>query len=298
MIKEEALHSACSGIVTIENSSVKASIRLLGAELIEWTSKDSGINHLWTESGWPNTAPILFPIIGNLARNTYTYEGQEYQLSRHGFARNSMFEILEQQPNQVILVLNDNEGTRSIYPFPFHLKVIFRLEGEALLVKYEVANIGCKPMLFSLGSHPAFNYTESAFLEFESLSSPFEGDNGFIDFLTPSHVNYQNNIIALDDYDFKKGPLYFRDIKAQTIRLKNADTIISMSIPNVPFLGLWKKPECDFICIEPWYGITSKSADKIERLEDKEGMICLEVNESFSTEYQLQAMYLLQSADF
>lgn len=284
MIENEALQ-----FVTIENSDVKASINLLGAELIDWTSKSSGISHLWTESGWPNTAPILFPIVGNLAHNTYRYDGKEYKLPRHGFARNSMFKILVLHSNQVILELTDNEDTRAIYPFNFQLKVIFTLEDEKLNVRYEVTNTGQKEMLFSLGSHPAFIHTQSAVLEFETLSVPFEGDSGFIDFTRHSHINWENNTIALDDYDFSKGPLYFRDIKSQTIKLKNVDTTISMCIPNVPFLGIWKKPGCDFICIEPWNGITSRNVDKIESLEDKMGILSLSVNESFSTEYQLQA---------
>ena len=284
MIENEALE-----FVTIENSKVKASINLLGAELIDWTSKGSGTNHLWTESGWPNTAPILFPIVGNLAHSTYRYDGQEYKLSRHGFARNSMFKVLVLHSNQVILELTDSEDTRAVYPFNFQFKVMFTLEDEKLSIRYEVTNTGQKAMLFSLGSHPAFIHTKSATLEFESLSVPFEGDNGFIDFTKQSHVNWENNTIALDDYDFKQGPLYFRDIKPQTIQLKNADTIISMCILNVPFLGIWKKPGCDFICIEPWYGITSRAGDNIESLEDKMGIQSLSVNESFSTEYQLQA---------
>ncbi|MFV0575886.1 MAG: hypothetical protein ACK5NC_10830 [Vibrio sp.] len=276
-------------LITIENTKIRASVKLIGAELVEWTSKATGINHLWTENGWPNSAPILFPIIGNLANETYTYEGKTYTLSRHGFTRNSEFDVLEQHSDKVVLILKDNPNTYMVYPFSFQLKVSIEVKDDVLAIRYEVENTGCKDMLFSIGSHPAFTHTNDATLIFESLSLPYEGDNGFIDFSKQAKINFHQNKIKIDNYDFKRGPLYFKDMDSQTIRLENQNTMISMTIPNVPFLGLWKKPECDFICIEPWYGITAKNAENIEDLRDKAGMITLPSNERFSTEYQLQA---------
>jgi galactose mutarotase-like enzyme len=28
-----------------------------------------------------------------------------------------------------------------------------------------------------------------------------------------------------------------------------------VSYPDAPYLGIWTKPQADFICIEPWHGI-------------------------------------------
>jgi galactose mutarotase-like enzyme len=28
-----------------------------------------------------------------------------------------------------------------------------------------------------------------------------------------------------------------------------------LSYPDTPYLGLWTKPQADFVCIEPWHGV-------------------------------------------
>ena len=30
---------------------------------------------------------------------------------------------------------------------------------------------------------------------------------------------------------------------------------IRVSYPDAPYLGLWTKPQANFICIEPWHGV-------------------------------------------
>ena len=40
---------------------------------------------------WAGTAPVLFPVIGGLKDGAYTFEGKQYKLPSHGFARASQF---------------------------------------------------------------------------------------------------------------------------------------------------------------------------------------------------------------
>jgi galactose mutarotase-like enzyme len=54
---------------------------------------------------WGKHSPVLFPIVGSLKDNTYFYEEKAYQLGRHGFARDSIFEIETQTEDTVTFLL-------------------------------------------------------------------------------------------------------------------------------------------------------------------------------------------------
>ena len=47
-------------------------------------------------------------------------------------------------------------------------------------------------------------------------------------------------------------------------------TLVAVSFPGVPYLGVWSKPGANFICIEPWQGITDPEGFAGE-LRDKPG---------------------------
>ena len=78
-------------IVTITNSQLTATINTLGAELISLVKNNK--KYIWQvdEMYWNKTSPILFPIVGRLKNDSYTFNGKTYQLPRHGFARNMEF---------------------------------------------------------------------------------------------------------------------------------------------------------------------------------------------------------------
>jgi galactose mutarotase-like enzyme len=57
-----------------------------------------------------------------------------------------------------------------------------------------------------------------------------------------------------------------------------------------PYLGIWSKPGAQFICIEPWHGI-SDAAGFSGDFRDKLGMNLIAAGDSFST---TMAMSLLR----
>jgi galactose mutarotase-like enzyme len=82
--------------------------------------------------------PILFPICGNLPDNTYTYNGQQYTLKQHGFARDFPWEVADQVTQEaasLTLVLNSNEQTRAVYPFDFQLAFTYQILGNSLEIQ-------------------------------------------------------------------------------------------------------------------------------------------------------------------
>jgi galactose mutarotase-like enzyme len=51
-------------------------------------------------------------------------------------------------------------------------------------------------------------------------------------------------------------------------------------------LGIWAKPNANYVCIEPWLGIAD-SIDSNRNFEDKEGIVKLEPKSNFVASYSI-----------
>ena len=93
--------------VFIKNSKFQATINSKGAELVSMQNKLTSREYIWNGNPdfWGKHSPVLFPIVGTLKDNFYIYENKKYELSRHGFARDLEFEIIEKTENQVTFSL-------------------------------------------------------------------------------------------------------------------------------------------------------------------------------------------------
>ena len=80
---------------TISNSTLSASIKHAGAELFS-IKNNQNKEYIWEGNPdfWGKHSPVLFPIVGTLKNNIYTIDGNEYQLPRHGFARDMEFQLI------------------------------------------------------------------------------------------------------------------------------------------------------------------------------------------------------------
>ena len=93
-------------------------------------------------------SPVLFPVVGGLKQNHYTYNNIQYELGRHGFARDMDFDIAEQTENSLTFTLVNNAATEKLYPFPFQFSVKYSLDNTKLHVNYTVKNTGEDVMYF------------------------------------------------------------------------------------------------------------------------------------------------------
>ena len=91
----------------LENEVLKVEVASKGAELQSIVNKGFGIEYLWNgdPAFWAKRSPVLFPIVGSLKNNTYSYQGKSYQLPRHGFARDMEFEAEKQSRKEIIFLL-------------------------------------------------------------------------------------------------------------------------------------------------------------------------------------------------
>ena len=94
----------------IKNEQLTVEISSLGAEL--QSIKDAqGNEYLWDgdEQYWNRHSPILFPIVCGLWKDTYRIDGKEYQLGRHGFARDTEFLLISKGEDRITYALTDSD---------------------------------------------------------------------------------------------------------------------------------------------------------------------------------------------
>ena len=268
--------------ITIQNQAIKAVIKTKGAELS--SLKKEGKNYIWEINSefWNKTSPILFPIVGALKNGEYFYEGNVYKLSRHGFARDFEFEVIENSENTVVFSLKSNEETLKVYPFHFELQLSYILEGNKLVVKYEIINRSSEKMYYSIGAHPAFNIDG----DFEDFSLIFDDEKDLETYKLEQDLfsgkteilKLNGNVLPLQYELFEEDALVFKNFATKSLTLaKNNESVMKVSFPDFPYLGIWTKKDAPFICIEPWLGIAD-NANTSGKIEEKEGIQILENN--------------------
>lgn len=286
-------------MITIENEMLRVKLCRKGAELRSVYLKETGIEYLWQgdPAYWAKHSPVLFPIVGTLVNNQYSYRGQSYTLPRHGFARDMPFTLTESNNSGATLQLEWNEETWQQYPFKFSLQICYSISGNKLLVEYHVTNQdAANPMYFSLGAHPAFNMPLLEKDEYPDYYLQFDGDiapqvNPLKDgLLLPEKkpVDIVHNQLQLHKNLFEKDALVFTELNLQSISIrgKNTDHGLRFGMKDWPHLGLWAAPGASFVCIEPWQGHADFSHHN-GMLEQKPGIIKLAPNQTWKNSWDI-----------
>ena len=271
-------------IVNLENSFLKVDLTDKGAEIKSVIRKDANLEYMWSgdPAVWGKTSPILFPIVGALKNNTYTFNNSSYKLSRHGFARDCIFDIESQSGERVVFTLKSNLETLKNYPFHFELRVTYIITKDSLGVNYQIKNISEDEMYFSIGGHPAFKVPltdettyDDYYLQFEKIENaprwPIDA-NGLIESKPEPFFNNSSRI-DINHKLFEKDALVFKGLASQLVSLKsNAHNHgLDFHFKGFSFLGLWAANGGNFVCIEPWCGIADSVSHNGE-LTYKEGI--------------------------
>ncbi|MBO0421834.1 aldose 1-epimerase family protein [Enterococcus plantarum] len=288
--------------VQIENDYLIATIAEDGAELISLKSKKNNIEYIWQgdPAFWGRHAPVLFPVVGRLKDDQYTYENQTYPMGQHGFARDSLFEVIEHGSELVSLSLKSTKESKKIYPFEFELILSYVLEEDNLIVKYQVENTGNADMYFSIGGHPAFNVPLEQELTFDDYYLSFSPKKSrtqiplagpFADFEHKT-LGQTNTSLDLRRELFKEDAIIFetKGVNTFTIETDEGPHSISLSFTDMPYVGVWSPypQEAPFVCIEPWCGIADE-VNTTGNLVDKKGINKLVAADIFKTQYTLTA---------
>ena len=285
---------------TIENEYLKVEIASKGAELNRLFSKAAGTDYLWSGDAqyWGKKSPVLFPIVGTLKNNTYRYNGQAYQLTRHGFARDMEFTVSSQAPSSISFVLEHNDDTLAKYPFPFRLEISYTLQTSALFVQYAVTNTGVDNMYFSIGGHPAFRVPIDDKLHFDDYYFEFSSDENALRWPISREglINPDATILLKNEKQlhisrelFERDAIVLKHLNSEMVKLKSDRSPhgLDFFFPGFPFLGLWSYKNGDFVCIEPWCGIADSTTTNQE-LINKEGINLLTPDAVFQRQWSVR----------
>lgn len=280
---------------TISNSNLTAQINPFGAELFSLKNHD-GKEYIWEGNPdfWGKHSPILFPIVGTLKNNSYFYNGIEYQLPRHGFARDMIFELVSKSEESATFSLISSVETRKKYPFDFELQICYSLEENKLNIDYKVLNKNDSILPFSIGAHPAFALEG----DFEDFSLEFEQqetlkyhllEDGLISNNT-NEIVLKNRQLGLNYPLFENDALVFKTLKSKSLTiLENKIPLLKVDFSDFPNLGLWTLKNAPFLCIEPWLGY-SDTLEEYSLFSKKEGIQLLEGNNFFKSKFSIEIL--------
>lgn len=280
---------------TISNSNLTAQINHFGAELFSLKNQENK-EYIWegNPAFWGKHSPVLFPIVGTLKNNSFHYKESEYHMSRHGFARDMEFELIEKSEISATFSLTSSDESRKVYPFDFELQISYSLDENKLNIAYKIINKNDSIIPFSIGAHPAFalpkpfeDYT-LAFENAEILTSyTLENDLLSDNFST---IEMVDNQVPLHYSLFEKDALIFKKLQSKSISiLQNQNPLLRVRFDNFPNLGIWTKSNAPFLCIEPWLGY-SDTVHSTGNILEKEGIQLLEAKKALECNFSIEIL--------
>jgi galactose mutarotase-like enzyme len=271
-------------LITIGDGMLRATVNTVGAELSSLVDS-LGREFLWQGGeAWGRRAPVLFPIVGQLPGGVLVHDGVEYPMGQHGFARDLEFAVSEVSEGSALVTLESGPETLVHFPFAFRLDIRFTLLDARLGVITTVTNTGDAAFSASLGEHPGFAWplVPGAAREAHTLEFPHEERadirriaGGLVlpqRFPTP----VDGTVLHLDDALFEDDAVIFDELESRSVRYTAPGApVITVDFVDFPLLGVWSKAPGEFVCIEPWYGMTAPQGFSGEYAE-KPGQFTLE----------------------
>lgn len=297
-------------IYTLETAEARLQVRAFGAELSSWQPDKLNEYIHQPDEQWQGQSPLLFPFVGSLEEQRYSYHGQVYKMFKHGFLRQRLFTYEAaksyQTPAKACLCLSytTTEADLAFYPFACRIEAYFYLEQRKLRQELIVTNLSASKMYFAAGFHPAFNLPKTlGTLSDFSLFFPEQGE------IKRLQLNFSNGLqrsVADQIWllrqgkwqwkvdDFATECWFFNTTKTNVELWSNLFAKPYLRLQSdLPVLGVWQpyreKKGADFICLEPWtssVGPENKLADLTDWLDRYQ----LEVGANCSLAYTVEAM--------
>ncbi|RDC62199.1 aldose 1-epimerase family protein [Adhaeribacter pallidiroseus] len=285
---------------TLQNSTFQIGVQEHGAELCSFKNKQTNLEYIWQADPavWNRHAPVLFPTVGKLKNNQFTYQEKAYTLPQHGFARDYAFTLDSKTENSLVFVLEQSEATLANYPFNFRLYITYQLQDNALTMSYRVENPANTALYFSLGAHPGFVCPLFSDEQFSDYYLQFEKPENLQRYLLDGGLQngqtepvfLENNLhLPLTYALFEKDAIVLKNLTSEKISLRSRrhEHGLDFIFLGYPYFGIWtKEKNAPFICLEPWHGIAD-SVNSSGELTEKEGMILLPPREVFTCAYTI-----------
>lgn len=253
----------------ISNESLSISVCLKGAEMHSLKHLGSGRELLWQGDPkfWDRHSPLLFPAVGGLWNKTYRYDGKTYEMPKHGFMRDKTWVVAERTADSLTLHYVDKGEDRAAFPWPYELRVKYRLCGAKVQVGFEVKNTGSEPMFFQMGGHPGFvlaDFDEAAdvdgYLRIEGRTDHVlrAGEQGCTEPAAFDVPLTADGLVPLGVQTFANEALIFdaNQVERATLLDRNHCPVVAVK-SSAPVWLFWSPQgeHAPFVCMEPWYGL-------------------------------------------
>lgn len=305
-------------MITLKNNELTISVKEHGAELC--SIKAGEREYLWQAypEFWKRHSPVLFPIVGSVWNGEYRSHGNAYKLGQHGIVRDMDFTLLSADEEKVEFVLEYSSETLQKYPYPFLLKIGYRLKGKTVDVIWKIENPSDEDMYFQIGAHPAFHWpllsnsaiesgvesmneelkqcTERGYFLFEPKVEEIDctviTQGGCVDTSVEKKLPVESGYLALNTDSFNQDALILENSQVNAVALcdQSKKPYLKLSF-DAPLVGLWSPPgkNAPFVCIEPWYGRTDRVGYEGD-YEDKDWIMKLEGRATFETMYRIEIL--------
>lgn len=256
--------------ITLVSEGYQITVNSLGAELKSFQDP-SGKEFIWNSDPvhWIRSSPLLFPTIGNVRNNKTLFKGKEYPMPKHGFCRDSEFNIIDQGKNYATFSLKSNEETLKSYPYHFELLLSYELHRNRIRMTYQVINKSDETMYYHIGAHPGFmcplekgETIEDYVLQFdkkENIKSTLYDLENLCFLASKSHISLENSSrLPLSSNMFDQDAIYFRHTESHGVSLLNPQTQkgVHVAYPDFASIAFWTPigGNAPFLCLEPWNG--------------------------------------------
>lgn len=271
---------------TIKSGNTSLCVDSLGAQVNSF--KVDGKEHIWQrdEKYWGSSAPVLFPIVGELKgeRKTTLIDGKRYHLKRHGFASVKEFKVTDKTEDSITLTIKSDEDTIKMYPYKFTFSVVYTVSEGKFTQSFVIENENDIDMPYVVGGHPGFILPMFKGDRFEDYELVFEkgesaeamriNEQGLIDEKNNEQVFVEKNRIKVTHELFKLGAIIFERLNSRRVKLVNkSGKGIEVEFPKFDYLGVWQMAgtNAEYLCIEPWTGMND-TVDCDEVYKNKRGM--------------------------
>lgn len=278
--------------ILIRNEFVEAVISNQAAEVRSFKSVKDQVEMVWQRDPefWFNCNPTLFPFIGRLNQDDcFEYDGKQYTMTQHGFARRALFDVDKVTDTEVQLSLTDGNDDiyNKFYPFHFRLVVNFSLEGCRLNIRHHIYNLETEKQLpFEIGFHPAFNVPMTPDRKFEDYNLVFEKEERFL--AGERDLGSGKRLHLSDHMSGEKQSFFFRNhqIKSDYVDLTDGVHTLRLGIKDYSTIGVWRRNErTPFISVEPQYPMALYDLPQANVLRKERPNPMLDPGKEFDTWY-------------
>lgn len=288
-------------IYSIENKVLKIAVDTAGAQMQSIYSKATDTEYLWQgdPAYWAGRAYNIFPSVGRMYKNVYTYEGKEYSLRTHGIARYRVFRLDERTATKLVFALTQDEDSLKEYPFRFTFRIRYELKDNLLKISMSVKNDDEKELIFALGEHPGFNVPfangsfDDYYLEFPertkvvmhtlSENKYMTGDKLPLPLTDGVKLPLQHELFDND------AVIVGNTCRSVSLKNKSDSRAVTVDYPDFRYLGIWHTPQTDapFVCIEPWTALPATEG-KTDDLKTKADMLRLAPGKTYETTWSIR----------